>query len=179
MKLSDIDKEAILNPIINELGIIDPTVKEKIVRQVSAQIDRLIVKHYGDALKSIDNFYSDINTKIQKSRVEMRQVTARLTNIETVLQDDNKRNKEVLIKIAKLFQKVSLKIDDINLDPALIATQRETNKSNRMVETLSKISFSELISLANKKGIKITPRIKREEIVKQILDKENSDGQKK
>jgi len=194
MELSHIDKSAIINPVINELGVIPPETKERIVIQLSAQIDRIILEGYGkfttDALKTL----SSLRGEIKEMRASHSTVISYVKDIKADF--DNKLTKIVqsfralegiivqkdhpVYEAVKEIQSSQKELNQLfnSLDKTIVNVKEIKDEVIKPVftkEILNEKSFSELIMIAKEKKIKIEPRTKKDALIQQILDIEKGD----
>ena len=162
MELSQIDKESILNPIIDELGIISETVREKILIQLSAQFDRILLDGYVRAMNDVLATVKDI-----------RSIQSGIQNAITGVQTDQTDKMGKMVKTLRTMHE-EIKISMVPPAPPEVKVE-EPVKTNERELALKEMKFGELIKIAKEKKINIKPRTKKEDLVNLILDIEKGE----
>lgn len=165
MELSKVDKDSILNPIIDEIGVIPPSEKERIVFQISCQLDRII-----------NNKFSDLVFTLSES------LKALSSNVDTILVSQ-KQSSDLLLRVASLEKRFNEEVSNIsrNLEeikkirstPVIVKEEVVVKESTLVIDPrkeLEEKKFSELVKIAKEKKLDITARMKKEDIITLIIE---------
>ncbi len=161
MDLKQIDKESILNPIIDELGIIPEKTKEKILIQLSAQFDRILLDGYVRVLNEVLGMVKEIKT-IQGS-------------IQSSINTGNTDQSNKLVKMVKTLRAMHEDMKVTQLQPLQQEEVQPIIKTNERELALKNMKFGELIKIAKEKKITINPHNEKDDLIKLILDTEKGE----
>lgn len=168
MVLNGTDKQSILGPIIDEVGIISPDKKEQIISQLSAQIDRIINEKYSNITEEVLQFLKGCSSDILQLR-----------NIVTSLQQEivaMKPAPPVKPPSESIFTKHKEKVPIRKAEPVTPPAPKIEAPVTKVIPW-NELKFSELVTIAKTKRVPITPRMKKEEII-ELLKKGAEDGSK-
>jgi len=188
MELNEANKESILNPIIDELGIISQEIKDRLIVQISAQMDRIIIKNYGkfvnDTSQNISQLTKIINdlkitqkfimSTVQSQRQDFDSKLVKLVKSLRAIEKLHKQETKIeqddqLIEMATSKKKIKVTIDKKKKNKKSLKPIHEPHKEFSK-ESLEKLSFKELMDIVKENKITIQPRTKRDDIINEILD---------
>lgn len=160
MELSKIDKDSILNPIIDEIGVISPSEKERIISTISTQLDRIIVEKFSGIISSLNESVKSVSSTLDTVLGNQKQSTHLFNRMESLES-----------RFVEEISKLSYKVDEIKTEickPPVFTTLEESVIVNKEIDPRKEFEdkkFSELIKIAKERNLGITPRMKKEDII--------------
>jgi|AntAceMinimDraft_16_1070373.scaffolds.fasta_scaffold30790_2 hypothetical protein len=153
MELNHQEKENLLSPIINEVGILSPESKHKLIEQIYSLINRIIIKNYEFKFKEENEEIAIVKEKINiiENNVNMMHGLCRQ-----------------ILKIVKPTPEIKKVISESKVEVKKKEIKELSTKSN----VLNTFTFSKLNQLAIENNIKLTSRMNKQDIIKKLLDKE-------
>jgi len=178
-KLSDIDRQSILNPIVDALGIINNDTKERIINNVEDQLNRILCDYIKVATDDMSiNFSNNINQLSGKQEQFNRTLSVLNTNVSHMSNILSTMSTNLSKIIETLINEVILLKKEINPDMVLddkdeIQIEEEDIPDNIYTDiSLSKLKFVELSKISKEIKIDIPYRCKKKEMINLILKKQ-------
>ena len=177
MQLSSNDRQSILNPIIDAIGITPQQIKDKVINQISAQLDRIVIEEVKHVLEVTT---SRLETATNSSNTSLGKIEGRFGALENSINGLVGKLSEGINSLYTEIVSLKTEVGDlkVQINEIEISTPIQTinnlvpvvkEKKIPTIEDLGNLGFGELIKMAKEYKVRIKPRSTKDVIAKMIL----------